>query len=128
MAALRRERVGEYERRDHMKEEVNRRCGALAESDPPGEVIMSESEQERMQAFVARVMRTLWVGLLIGVCAGFVWGALLLNKVVVVTGWETLYQMEAGAFMVYWIFVGGVLGIVVPGIIAILTIPAGSDN
>lgn len=61
-------------------------------------------------------------GIAIGALVGLIFGLLLVNGAVVVPGWEQLYSMTPGTFVVFWTGMGGAAGLVLFGVLSVLLV------
>lgn len=104
----------EHDHHDSMMRETAREVVQFHEAPAP------ISEPETPDFFPPLVMNGLGWGALIGGTIGFIFGVLLYNNILVIAGWEGLYSMEVGAFVILWLFLGVAAGVVVGGIGAIL--------
>jgi hypothetical protein len=61
-------------------------------------------------------------GVAIGALGGLIFGLLLVNGAVVVPGWEQLYSMTPGTFVVFWTGIGGAAGLLLFGVLSVLLV------
>lgn len=88
-----------------------------------------EAEAPPIDPFSPAVMRGLWLGALIGGIVGAIFGYLLQQNLLVVPGWEMLYSMGPFTFVVFWVFMGIALGVMLIGVGYLLTAPtAGGEE
>ncbi len=67
-------------------------------------------------------------GALGGALVGLVVGALLLNRTLVVPGWEQLYSMTPGTFFTFWVGIGLAVGLLLGGVGTLLAVSPPADS
>ena len=80
-------------------------------------------EAEPSRAYPPVVMRGLYASIVVGALLGGLFGYLLQDNILAVSGWEALYSMGPFTFVAFWALIGIALGVLLGGIAAILFAP-----
>ena len=80
-------------------------------------------EAEPTQAFPPVVLRGLFTSIVIGALLGGLFGYLLQNNFLVISGWEALCSMGPFTFVAFWALIGIAIGVLLGGVGAILLAP-----
>lgn len=88
---------------------------------------LPESEELDPAPFAAPIVRGLWIGMLAGALIGLLFGQLLLDRILVVPGWEGLYSMGPFTFGTFWTLMGLAAGLAIGGLIGLFSVPAAPE-
>jgi hypothetical protein len=79
-----------------------------------------QAEWHAPHPFPSRLIRGLWFGVLVGGILGAIFGILLVQNLLFISGWEMLYSMGPFTFVAFWTLMGIAIGLALIGVAVIV--------